>query len=136
MKLFTNLDANSGFWQIALSPASCLLTTFITPTERFCFNKLPFGIASAPELFQKPMSNILTGISEVACQMDDILEYGSYTAEHDTQIFAVLNRIESLGITLNPNKCEFVKSCIKFLVTSLTKHGLSQTQKKHQSFAI
>ena len=52
-KLFSKLDANSGFWQILLPPASRLLTTFITPSWRYCFNKLPFGISSAPEHFQK-----------------------------------------------------------------------------------
>ena len=51
-KYFRKLDANSGFWQIPLSQKSQLLTTFITPFEQFCFNKLPFGIASAPKHFQ------------------------------------------------------------------------------------
>ena len=49
--LFSKLDANSGLWQIPLSPTSRLLTTFITPAGRYCFNKLPFGIASASEHF-------------------------------------------------------------------------------------
>ena len=40
---FSKLDANSGFWQIPLSAESHLLTTFITPYGRYCFNKLPFG---------------------------------------------------------------------------------------------
>ena len=51
--IFSKLDANSGFWQIPLSNESALLTTFITPFGRFCYNRLPFGITSAPELFQK-----------------------------------------------------------------------------------
>ena len=37
-KEFSKLDANSGFWQIPLASASRLLTTFITPFGRFCFN--------------------------------------------------------------------------------------------------
>ena len=51
-KIFTNVDANSGFWKIKLSEKSVLLTTFITPVGRFCFNPLPFGITSAPEFYQ------------------------------------------------------------------------------------
>jgi len=50
---FSKLDTNSGFWQIPLSTGSHLLTTFLTPYGRFCFNKFPFGILCAPELFQK-----------------------------------------------------------------------------------
>lgn len=60
-QLFSKLDANSEFWQIPLSEESRLLTTFITPFGRYCFNKLLFGIASAPEHFQKVMNKILGG---------------------------------------------------------------------------
>ena len=55
------LDANCGFWQILLADSSRHLTTFITPYGRFCFNKLPFGISSSPEHFQRRMSDILEG---------------------------------------------------------------------------
>ena len=50
--LFSELDANSGFWQVPLAPESLPLTAFITPFGRYQFNKLPFGISSAPDLFQ------------------------------------------------------------------------------------
>jgi len=58
-KIFSKLDANSDFWQIKLSAQSALLTTFITPMGRFGFNRLPFGITSAPDYYQKRMSHIL-----------------------------------------------------------------------------
>ena len=75
-QVFTKLDANSGFWQIPLARESALLTTFITPFGRFCFNRLPFGITSAPEHFQRRMSEILRGLDGVVCLIDDILVYG------------------------------------------------------------
>ena len=36
-KVFSKSDANSGFYQIDLTPESALLKTFITPFGRFCY---------------------------------------------------------------------------------------------------
>ena len=49
---FTKLDTKAGLWQIPLAKESRPLTAFITPFGRYQFNTLPFGITSAPELFQ------------------------------------------------------------------------------------
>lgn len=61
-KVFSTLDASSGFWQIPLDPSCQKLTTFITPMGRFCFKRLPFGIISAPGIFQRLMSALLKGL--------------------------------------------------------------------------
>ena len=91
-KVFSKLDANSGFWQIGLSPESSKLTTFITPFGRFCFNRLPFGISSAPEHFQKRMSQVLEGSTGTLCQMDDILVHGRSQEEHDKRLEETLQK--------------------------------------------
>ena len=123
-QVFTKLDANSGFWQIPLARSSRLLTTFITPFGRYCFNVLPFGITSAPELFQRRMSLLLNGMPGVVCLMDDVLIFGKSQAEHDARLEAVLKCLVSAGVTLNPDKCEFSKSELKFLGHIVNSHGV------------
>ena len=95
--VFSKPDANSGFWQISLADSSQLLTTFITPLGCYCFNKLPFGISSAPEFFQKWMDQILDGLDGVLCQMDDVLVFGSNSQEHDFRLHAVLKASYALN---------------------------------------
>ena len=89
---------------------------------------MPFGISSAPEHFQKRMSKILSGLDGVLCQMDDILIHG--LEEHDHRLVAALNRIQSSGVTLNPDKCEFNKEKITFLGHVISKEGIAPDPKK------
>ena len=129
-KVFSKLDANSGFWQIPLAEKSRHLTTFPTPFGRFCFNKMPFGISSAPEHFQKRMNEILSGFPGVVCLIDDVLVYGSTQEEHDKHLQAALECIQSAGATLNKEKCEFGKTTIKFLGHIITLEGISPDPSK------
>ena len=121
-KIFSKLDANSGFWQIPSDNESKLLTTFVTPFGRFCFNRLPFGISSAPEIFQRTISKIPEGSEGTLCPMDDVLIHGVDQSEHDGRIRAVLRRLQEAGLTLN-DKCEFSQSSIRFLAHIIDSSG-------------
>ena len=92
-KVFSTLDAASGLWQIPIDEDSQLLTTFITPFGRCAFCRLPFGISSAPEIFQRKMSTLLEGMDGVEVIMDDILVHDRNREEHDTRRNAVLRII-------------------------------------------
>ena len=115
--------------------SSRLLTTFVTPSGQYCFNKLPFGISSAPELFQRRMSELLTGVQGTQCLMDDILVYGKNQAEHDQRLKAVLSRIEHAGVTLNIQKCEFSKRQLTFLGHVIGPEGITADPEKTKATA-
>lgn len=124
-RLFSKLDANMGFWQIPLAEESAKLTTFITPFGRYFFNRLPFGIASAPEHFQNRMvTEVTEGLDGVVCHMDDILVWGRSQEEHDTRLHAVLQKMEQAGITLNVDKCSLSQKKVKFLGHIISDFGV------------
>ena len=128
--IFRKLDANSGFWQIPLPPESRPLTKFITPSGRYYFNKLPFGIFSAPEVFQKRMKKILDGLPRVVCMIDDILVFGADKKEHDERLSAVMERLEAANVTLNEEKCLFSTTKVNFLGHIVDHHGISADPSK------
>ena len=123
-QVFTKLDATSGFWQIPLNPDSRKYTTFITPFGRFCFNRLPFGISSAPEIFQRKMSMILQDLPGVICHIDDILIHAPDQDSHNKRVRNVLCRLQEAGVTLN-DKCEFSKSSVRFLGHIINGSGIT-----------
>ena len=51
-KVFSLLDANHDFWEVKLAKDSSEPATFNTPSGRYSYRRLPFGIAIVPEVFQ------------------------------------------------------------------------------------
>ena len=128
-KVFSKLDCNSGFYQIPLAKESEELTTFITPFGRFCFKRLPFGISSGSEIFHRMMSQLLSDIPGVICDIDDVLIFAPDQNEHDRRLRLVLDTLEKAGITLN-EKCQFNVKSIKFLGHIVTSEGIKVDPEK------
>ena len=129
-KVYSKLDATSGFWQIPLNDKSAKLTTFLTPFGRYFFKRLPFGISLAPEIFQKTMERILEGIDGVVCFMDDVVVCGDTVEQHDMRVKQVLDRVVEAGLKLNREKCEFKKEEISFLGHKFGPKGIEPDKAK------
>ena len=127
-KVFSTLDATSGFWQIPLDENSQLMTTFITPFGRYAFRRLPFGISSAPEIFQRKMSPLPEGLSGVEVITDDILVHGRDLEEHDACLTAVIRRIDASRLKLNPSKCELRQSELRYFGHIITENSAKPDQ--------
>jgi hypothetical protein len=95
-RLFSVLDAKNGYWHVELDEASSYLTTFATPWGRYRWKRMPFGISSAPEEFQRRMTEALEGLDGVKVIHDDILLYAVGDSDdeagidHDKKLRALL----------------------------------------------
>ena len=105
------------------------LTTFITPFGKYCYERLPFGISSGPEIFHREMTQILSGIPGVICDTDGVLVSGRNQQEHEQWLKMVLQRMETTGVTLNET---FVLSVseIKFIGHIISKEGIQVDPEK------
>src|SRR5699024_2282171 len=117
-------DASSGFWQILLDSKSSYLCTFTTPFGRYRFPRMPFGICSASEVFQRAMTQIFDGVDGVAIMLDDILVHGSTKEEHDMRLNRVLERCREVNLKLNEQKCKFFHEEVSYLGHIISKEGL------------
>lgn len=119
-KVFSVLDAESGFHQLELDEDSRNLTTFITHKGLFHFCRLPFGIASTPETFQRVLSDILEDLEGVFVYIDDILIVGKDEEEHDHRLKLVLERLSAVNFTADSALLSAFRSCQEAAATDLT----------------
>lgn len=97
-RIFSVVDASNGFWQVELDEESSLLTTFVTPYGRYRWRRLPFGISSAPEEYQRRMNQALEGLDGIAICADDVIIFGcgeddeAAERDHDLKLLKLLER--------------------------------------------
>ena len=105
-KVFSVLDASSGFWQVKLDPSSAKLCTFNTPFGWYMFKRLPFGLSSSQDIFQRIMSDMFQDIDGVEVVVDDLLIWGETDEQHDRRLKQVLERARQRNLRLNKSKCQ------------------------------
>ena len=87
---FTTLDLTHAYNQLLLDENSRKYVTINTHKGLYQYTCLPFGIASAPTIFQRTMDTILQGLEGVAWYIDDIIITGKITEEHLKHLEEVL----------------------------------------------
>ena len=97
-KKFTMLDLSQAYLQLLLDEESSKLVTVNTQHGLYRYTRLPFGIASAPVMFQKTKDTILQGIPNVICYIDYILVTGPNDDAHLRNLTEVLEQLENMEL--------------------------------------
>ena len=91
---------------------------------------MPFGISSAPAIFLRTMDNLLQGIPNAMCYIDDILVTGSNQEIHFKNLIEVLSRLEKHGLRGRRSKCEFMKTSVEYLGHRISSQGIHPLESK------
>ena len=129
-QVFSKLDLTQAYTQIPLEEEAKKLTTINTPRGLYQFNRLPFGISSAPAIFQRVMEGLLLGVKGVSVYVDDILVTGRDEDEHLRHLEEVLKRLKEAGLTVKREKCQFMARSIEYLGHRIDAEGLHPTAEK------
>ena len=91
--VLSKIDLKWGFHLIEPEESSREITTFTTHRGLYRYKRLMFGISSAPEKYQKVISDVIQGCNGVGNIADDLIVYGADLEEHDRNLYIVLERL-------------------------------------------
>lgn len=106
------------------------LTCFNTPFGRYCWSRLPFGLSSAPEEFQKRQHQVLEGRSGVLTIHDDILlyvegaTYEEASKDHAVKLHKLMELCQERNVKLNKDKMKLRLEQVPYIGHLLTSQGL------------
>jgi hypothetical protein len=130
---FTKLDLMQAYLQLSVHENSKELVTINTHKGLYRYIRMPFGIASAPAIWQRTIEEVLQGIPGIQVMLDDIVITGKDDQEHLQNLDKVLARLEEYGLRLNLDKCQFFKDSVTFCGHIIDRDGLHKTPDKIQA---
>jgi hypothetical protein len=103
-----------------MDEGSALLQTISTHKGPYKVLRLMFGVAVAPNLYQRFMDQTLKGLAGVACFFDDHSPRGDSVAIVSTPSGS--ERLRGKNLHLNKNKCQFFAESIRYLGHEIDSH--------------
>ncbi|KAK2714162.1 hypothetical protein QYM36_008659 [Artemia franciscana] len=136
-KIFSKLDATSGFWSMMLDDESSNLTTFNTIYGCYKFKKYPFGLNSAQDDCQRKMEEAFKNLN-LGLIVNDIVICGADDSEHDERLKAAIERAHKAAleraceknVKFNQEKCVFGTESIPYFGHLLTLEGIKPDLEK------
>ena len=98
------IDCTAAYWQVELDNKSKTITTINALNGLYQFNRLPYGIKTAPAIFQKAMEKIIGNLDGIIVVQDDILIVGVDQKSLNTALDEVLTKLDKAGMSINYRK--------------------------------
>ena len=128
--VFSQIDFAEAYHQVEVTEECKELLTINTHKGLFRYNRLPFGVKSAPGIFQQIIDTMITGLDGVAAYLDDVIVTGRTLEEHNTNLEALFDRILNYGFRIRIEKCHLLMTEITYLGNVISAAGRRPDPKK------
>ena len=131
-KIFTKIDLRGAYNLLRIRPGDEWKTAFVCPQGQFEYMVMPFGLKTAPAIFQSMMEDIFCDLLGriVLIYLDDILIFSHSEEEHVNHVKDVLSRLQANRLLAKLEKCVFHTKCVDFLGYVISDKGVSIAQDK------
>ena len=127
---FTKIDVKQAYHQMEVDEDSQEYLTINIHQGLYRYNRLVFGITSAPAIWQRSIDQVLDGVGGTSCILDDIIITGKNDQEHLDHLEEVLKRLQEHGLRINREKCDFFQKKVTYCGHEVDRDGLHKTQEK------
>nr|XP_055076811.1 uncharacterized protein K02A2.6-like [Misgurnus anguillicaudatus] len=134
-QLFSKIDLAEAYLQMEIEEDSKVFLTINTHKGLYRYNRLVFGVASAPAIWQRAMDQVLQGCPSTQCYLDDIIVTGESDSSHLENLAQVLKRLEEYGLRARRDKCEFFKETVTYCGHKIDANGLHKCHDKLRAVA-
>ena len=130
--VFSSIDIADAYYNIKVDPKDRHKLTITTPLGNYQYNYLPMGLASSSTYFQLLMNEVVAGIPQTFCYLDDVIIMSKSHSEHLLTLHTVFARLRDHGLVVNASKCNMGVKSLSFLGFDVSPEGLlpSQTEVK------
>ena len=132
-KYFCSLDLRRGYLQVKVPHEDLRYLTFITPFGCYSCLRLPFGLTTAPGVFQNFIDTTMNGVPNVLVYLNDLLVYGSSVEELLWALRGVLAALDRDGWQISATKCTFGAKRVKILGHLVSAAGIEMDPSKIES---
>jgi len=116
-QVFMSLACTAGYWQVPLRKEDQEMTAFTTHCGIYHWLSMPFGLTNAPDIFQRALDIILSGLKWQICLvfLDDVIIFSENAEQHVKDADTVLHRLREAGVTLNLEECTWFCDEVEYL---------------------
>lgn len=130
-KILSKIDIRKAYHCIPVKDIE--KTAIITPFGLFEYLRMPFGLRNAAQTFQRFMDSLFRDLNFVFIYVDDCLIASDNEDLHYQHLETVFKRLHENGITINLEKCEFLRREIDFLGYHITSQGIQPTEENYKA---